>query len=153
MMFNPVLLALAAGAGALGTLIGGMEAFILYGFVLIVQTVLASADLIDTMIFDEIDSGISGRTAQALSEKLSIVAKDKQVICITHLPQVAAMADSHFLIEKHVEGTKTISSISVMSYDDRVIELSRMLAGSSITESVTNNAKELLDYATSYKNS
>ena len=120
---------------------------------LALKTVLASADLIDTMIFDEIDSGISGRTAQALSEKLSIVAKDKQVICITHLPQVAAMADSHFLIEKHVEGTKTISSISVMSYDDRVIELSRMLAGSSITESVTNNAKELLDYATSYKNS
>ncbi len=118
---------------------------------LALKTVLATADLIDTMIFDEIDAGISGRTAQSLSEKLSVVAKDKQVICITHLPQVAAMADKHFLIEKHVEGTKTISSISEMSYDDRVGELARMLSGSSITDAVISNAKELLDYADKYK--
>ena len=118
---------------------------------LALKTVLASADLIDTMIFDEIDAGISGRTAQALSEKLSVVARDKQVICITHLPQVAAMADKHFLIEKHVEGTKTISSIAPMSYEERVEELARMLSGSSITETVTANAKELLDYAEKYK--
>ncbi|MCR4610503.1 MAG: DNA repair protein RecN [Lachnospiraceae bacterium] len=119
---------------------------------LALKTVLATADLIDTMIFDEIDAGISGRTAQALSEKLSVVAKDKQVICITHLPQVAAMADKHFLIEKHVEGTKTISSISDMTYDDRVEELARMLSGSNVTETVMANARELLDYAKNYKN-
>ncbi len=118
---------------------------------LALKTVLATADLIDTMIFDEIDAGISGRTAQALSEELSVVAKGKQVICITHLPQVAAMADKHFLIEKNVVGTKTISSINEMSEDSRVEELSRMLSGSEITDAVRTNAKELLDYAKEYK--
>lgn len=118
---------------------------------LALKTVLATADLIDTMIFDEIDAGISGRTAQALSEELSVVAKGKQVICITHLPQVAAMADKHFLIEKNVVGTKTISSINEMSEDSRVEELSRMLSGSEVTDAVRTNATELLLYAKEYK--
>lgn len=118
---------------------------------LALKTVLVTADSIDTMIFDEIDAGISGRTAQALSEKLSVVAKGKQVICITHLPQVAAMADKHFLIEKGVVGTKTVSSIQGMSEDERINELARMLSGSEVTEAVLINAREMIDYAKSYK--
>lgn len=118
---------------------------------LALKTVLVTADFIDTMIFDEIDAGISGRTAQALSEKLSVVAKGKQVICITHLPQVAAMADKHFLIEKGVVGTKTVSSIQGMSEDERINELARMLSGSEVTEAVLINAREMIDYAKRYK--
>ncbi len=118
---------------------------------LALKTVLVTNDSIDTMIFDEIDAGISGRTAQALSEKLSVVAKGKQVICITHLPQVAAMADKHFLIQKAVVGTKTISSIQGMNEEERVDELARMLSGSEVTEAVLINAREMIDYAKRYK--
>ena len=118
---------------------------------LALKTVLAKADSIDTMIFDEIDAGISGRTAQALSEKLSVVAEGKQVICITHLPQVAAMADKHFLIQKGVVGTKTVSSIQGMNEEERINELARMLSGSEITEAVLINAREMIDYAKRYK--
>lgn len=74
---------------------------------LAIKTVLAEHDDIDTLIFDEIDAGISGRTAQAVSEKLHLVAKEHQVICITHLPQIAAMADHHYLIQKDVVGNET----------------------------------------------
>lgn len=118
---------------------------------LALKTVLAKADSIDTMIFDEIDAGISGRTAQALSEKLSVVAEGKQVICITHLPQVAAMADKHFLIQKGIVGTKTVSSIQGMSEEERINELARMLSGSEVTEAVLINAREMIDYAKRYK--
>lgn len=118
---------------------------------LALKTVLVTNDSIDTMIFDEIDAGISGRTAQALSEKLSVVAKGKQVICITHLPQVAAMADKHFLIQKEVVGTKTVSSIQGMNEEERVDELARMLSGSEVTEAVLINAREMIDYAKRYK--
>ncbi len=118
---------------------------------LAIKTVLAEQDNIDTMIFDEIDAGISGRTAQALSEKLCFVAKNKQVICITHLPQIAAMADKHFLIEKGVVGNKTISTINGIDSDKRVEELSRMLGGSTITDAVLANATELIDKAKEFK--
>ena len=118
---------------------------------LALKTVLVSADNIETMIFDEIDAGISGRTAQALSEKLSVVAKGKQVICITHLPQVAAMADKHFLIEKNVVGTKTVSSITGLSEKERINELARMLSGSTVTEAVLANAEEMIVYARDFK--
>ncbi len=118
---------------------------------LALKTVLVSADNIDTMIFDEIDAGISGRTAQALSEKLSVVATSKQVICITHLPQVAAMADKHFLIEKSVVGNKTVSSITKMDEEERINELARMLSGSTVSPAVLANAREMIDYARDFK--
>jgi DNA repair protein RecN (Recombination protein N) len=114
---------------------------------LAIKTVLAQRDGIDTLIFDEIDAGISGRTAQAVSEKLSLVAADHQVICITHLPQIAAMADQHYLIEKAVVGDETVSSIRKLSYEDSVKELARMLGGSSITQAVLDNAKEMKEMA------
>ncbi len=119
---------------------------------LAIKTVLAENDAIDTLIFDEIDVGISGRTAQAVSEKLSVVAKNHQVICITHLPQIAAMADQHYLIEKEVVNGTTISSIQALSYHDSITELARMLGGSVITQAVIDNAKEMKDLAMSIKN-
>ena len=119
---------------------------------LAIKTVLASKGGIDTLIFDEIDAGISGRTAQAVSEKLSTVAGSHQVICITHLPQIAAMADTHFLIEKSVANGHTISGIKKLYDDETVEELARMLGGSVITEAVLTNAKEMLELAKKYKN-
>lgn len=119
---------------------------------LAVKTVLAENDSIDTLVFDEIDAGISGRTAQAVSEKLSVVAKNHQVICITHLPQIAAMADQHYLIEKEVLNGSTVSSIQALSYHDSVRELARMLGGSTITQAVIDNAKEMKELAANQKN-
>ena len=78
---------------------------------LAIKAILADKDQIDTLIFDEIDTGISGRTAQKVSEKMAVIGQHRQVLCITHLPQIAAMADTHFEIEKHVEGTETITQI------------------------------------------
>lgn len=114
---------------------------------LAIKTVLAEHDDIDTLIFDEIDAGISGRTAQAVSEKLHLVAKEHQVLCITHLPQIAAMADHHYLIQKDVVGNETISSIEALSYHDSIKELARMLGGTTITQTVLDNAKEMKDLA------
>ena len=114
---------------------------------LAIKTVLAEHDDIDTLIFDEIDAGISGRTAQAVSEKLHLVAKEHQVICITHLPQIAAMADHHYLIQKDVIGNETISSIEALSYHDSIKELARMLGGTTITQTVLDNAKEMKELA------
>ena len=118
---------------------------------LAMKTVLAENDAIDTLIFDEIDSGISGRTAQAVSEKLSVVARDHQVVCITHLPQIAAMADWHFLIEKQVEGGATVSRISLLSREGSIRELARMLGGTEITEKVLENAEEMKNLADNKK--
>ena len=119
---------------------------------LAIKTVLASGGGIDTLIFDEIDAGISGRTAQAVSEKLATVADSHQVICITHLPQIASMADTHFLIEKNVANGHTISGIKKLMEDETVEELARMLGGAEITEAVLTNAKEMKELAKSYKN-
>ncbi|MCF0128549.1 MAG: DNA repair protein RecN [Pseudobutyrivibrio sp.] len=118
---------------------------------LAIKTVLAQKDDIDTLIFDEIDAGISGRTAQAVSEKLSVVGKNHQVICITHLPQIAAMADAHFLIEKSVEMGHTVSGIKRLNEEASALELSRMLGGSVITDAVMENAKELKKQAIDFK--
>ncbi|MBR1571593.1 MAG: DNA repair protein RecN [Lachnospiraceae bacterium] len=112
-----------------------------------IRTVMAENDNIDTLIFDEIDAGISGRTAQAVSEKLKMVSKGHQVICITHLPQIAAMADRHYLIEKSVLDGSTISSIQALDYHDSVKELARMLGGAEITQTVLDNAREMKDLA------
>ena len=110
---------------------------------LAIKTVLARTDEIDTLIFDEIDTGISGRTAQAVAEKLRRVAETRQVICITHLPQIAAQADRHFRIEKHLESDATISAIHPLDEEGCVEELARMLGGAEITETVRQNAREL----------
>lgn len=110
---------------------------------LAVKSILAGEEQIETLIFDEIDTGISGRTAQKVSERLAGLAKDRQVIAITHLPQIAAMADSHFLIEKTSDENSTISRICLLNDDESVHELARMLGGVRITDTVLANAREM----------
>lgn len=110
---------------------------------LAVKTVMADTDEIPTLIFDEIDSGISGRTAQMVSQKMKLLAGTHQIICITHLPQIAAMADVHFLIEKSVENNETISRIHPLNEEESVQELARMLGGVEITDTVIQNAREM----------
>lgn len=110
---------------------------------LAIKTVLADTDDIPTLIFDEIDTGISGRTAQMVSERLSYIAKKHQVLCITHLPQIAAMADVHFEIKKSVENGKTITRIHQLKEEEQVEELARLLGGAEITDAVRTNAREM----------
>lgn len=119
---------------------------------LAIRTVTANQDDIGTLIFDEIDAGISGRTAQRVAEKLCTLSQKRQVICITHLPQIAAMADVHFMIEKAVQDNKTVTSIYRLSDTQCVEELARLLGGSAITEAVRANAQELCQQAAAYKN-
>lgn len=110
---------------------------------LAIKTVLADNDAIETLIFDEIDSGISGRTAQMVSEKMNVLGRNHQIICITHLPQIAAMADAHYLIEKSVENSTTVSHIRLLNEEESVDELSRMLGGVEITDKVRESAREM----------
>lgn len=110
---------------------------------LAIKSVAAKTDNISTLIFDEIDTGISGRTAQKVSEKMSQIAKDHQVIVVTHLPQIAAMADTHFEIRKMVDKGRTITSIEALSEEGVIIELARMLGGVSITDAVMENARDM----------
>lgn len=114
---------------------------------LAIKTVMAESDDIATLIFDEIDSGISGRTAQMVSEKMNLIAKNHQIICITHLPQIAAMANSHFLIEKSVEHQSTYSRIKRLKEEESVEELARMLGGVEITDTVMQSAREMKQMA------
>lgn len=120
---------------------------------LAIKTVLAESDQIETLIFDEIDSGISGRTAQMVAEKMNVIGKNHQVICITHLPQIAAMADWHFLISKNVVNQSTVSNISRLEEKETVEELARMLGGVKVTDTVLESAKEMKELAKSVKKS
>lgn len=110
---------------------------------LAIKTVLAETDRTPVLIFDEIDAGISGRTAQKVAEKLSLIAKRHQVLCITHLPQIAAMADTHFLIEKSETDGRSETRIERLSEEASLSELSRLLGGAEITEAVRKNAAEM----------
>ncbi len=112
-------------------------------FMLAVKTVLADAGPDKSLLFDEIDAGISGITAQKVSQKLAKISGMHQVICITHLPQIAAMADRHFKIEKHAVDDETISGIEELDAKGAVAELARMLSGAEQTEAVMKNAEEL----------
>lgn len=114
---------------------------------LAIKTVMADRDHTGTLIFDEIDTGISGRTAQKVSEKLALLAGRHQVICITHLPQIAAMADSHYVIEKNVENASTVTSVRKLSDQESVGELARMLGGAEITDRVLESAGEMKELA------
>ena len=114
---------------------------------LAMKAVLAKNDSIGTLIFDEIDAGISGRTAQMVSEKMNVIGKSHQVICITHLPQIAAMADVHFLIEKSVVGENTVSRIRPLEKEESVAELARMIGGVAITDTVLKSAREMKELA------
>lgn len=107
------------------------------------KTIMAEEDKIDTLIFDEIDTGISGRTAQKVAEQMKVLSKTHQILCITHLPQIASMADTHFIIQKNVIDEETTTNIRKLDYDMSVNELARMLGGVEITDAVIENAKEM----------
>lgn len=110
---------------------------------LAIKTVLAETDDIATLIFDEIDTGISGRTAQKVSERLCLISSAHQVICITHLPQIAAMADRHYLISKSEQEGRNVTDIELLDEEESVGELARMLSGAEVTQSVYENAREM----------
>ncbi len=119
---------------------------------LAIKTISAKRDDIKTLIFDEIDSGISGKTAWKVSEKLGILSKSHQVICITHLPQIAAMADSHYCIEKCEQNGKTVTNIAPLNEEGALNEVARLLGGEVITDAVLENARELKIQAQNTKN-
>lgn len=118
---------------------------------LALKTVLADADIVDTLIFDEIDAGISGKTAWKVSQKLGLLGRTHQVICITHLPQIAAMADTHFLIEKRSEGSVTRTQIEEISGEAMLCELARLSGAMEMTDTVLQNAKEMKELAVDAK--
>ncbi len=118
---------------------------------LAIKSVIANKDETDTLIFDEIDTGISGRTAQMVSEKIKLISNKHQVMCITHLPQIAAMADEHFLIEKNVSEDRTVTNIVKLDEDAIVNELARLIGGAKITNATLDSAREMKQLATATK--
>ena len=114
---------------------------------LAIKSVMAGQDHIGTLIFDEIDTGISGRTAQKVSEKMAVIARNHQVICITHLAQIAAMADTHMAIEKKAVNGSTVTSVRLLDAEESVEELARLLGGAQITDTVYENAREMKELA------
>ncbi len=116
-------------------------------FMLAFKTILADIDQIDTLVFDEIDTGISGIAAQIVGEKLSNIGKKKQIICITHLPQIAANADTHYCIEKSTSNNRTFTTIKKLNHDQKRDEIARLIAGSNITEKTIEHATEIIDLA------
>lgn len=133
---------------SLGNVASGGE---LSRIMLAVKTVLADKDATETLIFDEIDAGISGKTAWKVSEKLAAISKAHQVICITHLPQIAAMADTHFVIEKTNNGRSTTTHIRPLQKAEEIEELARLLGADMPTESTYENARELKKQAEAVK--
>lgn len=117
------------------------------------KTILADADGISTLIFDEVDTGISGKTAQLVAEKMVFISKNRQIICVTHLPQIASMADVHYKISKVSENSKTYVNIEKLDYNGKINELSRIISGSEITETTLNHSKELIEMAKKFKKS
>lgn len=128
----------------LGTTVSGGE---LSRILLAIKTVLADKEDTPTLIFDEIDSGISGITAGKVAEKLHIIGQKRQVICITHLPQIAAAADAHYLIQKQTDQTTTKTGIFPLDEDASVGELARLLGGAQVTKNILDSAKEMKEMA------
>lgn len=120
---------------------------------LALKSIFADKDHTGTLVFDEIDAGISGRTAWKVSEKLAVLRERHQVLCITHLPQIAAMADAHFCIEKTVEGEKTKTCIRLLEKTESIREIGRLLGTDQLTDAVLKNASEMKDLAEQTKQS
>jgi DNA repair protein RecN (Recombination protein N) len=112
---------------------------------LALKTALEAQDPVDLLLFDEVDSGIGGAVAQAVGERLRRLARHRQIICVTHLPMIAALASHHVLVEKHASGGRTVACFETVDEDARIEEISRMLAGDRITATTRRQARELLD--------
>lgn len=115
------------------------------------KTIFSSTMGITSIIFDEVDTGVSGRVAQAIADKISLISVNSQVLCISHLPQVAAMADHHYYIQKQEEDNRTFTSLCELVEDDRIDEISRMMSGEVVTEKTFQHAKELVEIAKEHK--
>ena len=134
----------------LGKIISGGE---MSRFMLAVKTQLSEVNEISTYIFDEIDAGISGKTAKVVGEKLARIAKDTQILAVSHLAQIAVMSDSEFLIEKQELDGKTITKVHSLTEEGKTQEIVRLLGGESNDEFARKHAEELLKQAQIYKNS
>lgn len=118
---------------------------------LVLKKIFAKHQGVTSVIFDEVDTGVSGRVAQAIAEKIYQISNDSQVICITHLPQVAAMADTHKFIRKQEENNRTLTKVSELTKEEQVEELSRMMTGTKMTDTAKDHARELLELASTFK--
>ena len=118
---------------------------------LAIKSVFADGDVVETLIFDEIDTGVSGRAAQKIAEKLCMLAKHHQILCITHLAQIAGMADVHYLIEKHSDQESTVTSIRQLDETERKAELARIIGGVKVTDLTMQAAQEMLNLAAAVK--
>lgn len=113
---------------------------------LAIKTVLASTDLIDTLIFDEVDTGVSGSASQKVGFKLKEVSQSRQVLCVTHQAQIAALADNHYLIQKQIKDERTYTNINLLDYQGRLNELARIIDGINITDTALAHAEKLMNY-------
>lgn len=111
---------------------------------LAIKTITAQKDDVELMVFDEVDSGVGGKTAQMMAEKIARISRYRQVICITHLPQIAAMADAHFYIHKETKDNKTFTNITEIDYGAKLAEIARMASGTELTQASMENAEEML---------
>lgn len=118
---------------------------------LALKTIFSSTNGITSIIFDEVDTGVSGRVAQAIAEKIAAISIHSQVLCISHLPQVAAMADQHYLIKKQVEHDRTFTTVTEIKERARIEEVSRMMSGAEITDLTLQHAQELVEIADARK--
>jgi len=118
---------------------------------LALKNVLAENETIGTLVFDEVDTGVSGRAAQKVAEKLAQVSRRKQVLCVTHLPQLAAMADVHFSVEKGERNGRTYTSVVRLDREQRKQELARLTGGAKVTKAMLAGAEELIDAAEEYR--
>ena len=118
---------------------------------LALKNVLAEDETVSTLVFDEVDTGVSGRAAQRIAEKLAQVSRHKQVLCVTHLPQLAAMADTHFSVEKGERGGRTFTQVKALDREARKRELARITGGNTVTETLLHSTAELLDEAKQYR--
>ncbi|MGF9963089.1 DNA repair protein RecN [Bacillus rhizoplanae] len=119
--------------------------------ILALKSIFSKHQGVASVIFDEVDTGVSGRVAQAIAEKIYRVSVNSQVLCITHLPQVASMADSHLFIRKQIVNERTVTSVTVLNQDEKVTEIARMISGVEITDLTTEHARELLSQAHRFK--
>jgi DNA repair protein RecN (Recombination protein N) len=118
---------------------------------LALKVILARVDGVPSLVFDEVDTGISGRAAQAVGEKLARIAGDRQVLCVTHLPQVASLADTHFLIAKQVEGGRTTTRVRPLDEEGRAGEIARMIGGAEVSSYTMEAARDMIRRATALK--
>ncbi|NOT35291.1 MAG: DNA repair protein RecN, partial [Candidatus Eisenbacteria bacterium] len=144
-ILGPVALQFTANPGeparALARIASGGE---LSRVMLALKSVIESRDRVDLLFFDEVDSGIGGVVAQAVGERLSRLARHRQIVCVTHLPLIAALADHHLSVVKRVDAGRTLARIQPVEHEDRVAEIARMLAGDRVTDTTRKQARELL---------